>query len=103
MATLIVAHTDASINDSHKDFININHIRGSKTICNLVEFAYILQRFEIGQTFFPTLRIVKSRNQNLIHNLYALKYEQRLRSYVGDKAIPFEEFKEAHGKRNRLS
>jgi archaellum biogenesis ATPase FlaH len=102
MAVVLVAHTDANVSDSQKGLININQIRGSKTICNLVEFAYILQRFAVGEGFFPTIRVVKSRGQNLLHSLYMLKYDERLRSYSSDSALNFEKFKEVYANRNRL-
>lgn len=102
MATILVAHTEASVSDSQKGLISINQIRGSKSICNLAEFAYILQRFETDNDFFPTLRIVKSRSQTLVHNLYFLDYDKRLRAHAGDRALEFSKFKEAYGNRNRL-
>ena len=102
IAMVLVAHTDANVTDSQKGLINLNQIRGSKTICNLVEFAYVLQRFELGNTYFPTVRIVKSRSQELIHSLYHLKYDPRLRAFSGDSPLEFKEFKEVYGKRNRL-
>jgi KaiC/GvpD/RAD55 family RecA-like ATPase len=102
MATVLVAHTDANATDSMGRLINVNDIRGSKTICNLVEFAYILQRFEIDQEYYPTLRVVKHREQELVHSMYFLQYDKRLRSFSGDTAIEFKKFKEMYGKRNRL-
>ena len=102
IAMVLVAHTDASVSDSQRGLININQIRGAKTICNLVEFAYVLQRFAVGDGFYPTIRVVKSRGQNLIHSLYMLKYDERLRSYTSDVAINFEKFKEVYAQRNRL-
>ena len=102
MATVIIAHTDAKATDSMGRLININDIRGSKTLGNLVEFAYILQRFEINESFYPTIRIVKHRSQELTHALYYLQYDNRLRSFKGDLAIDFKKFKEMYGQRNRL-
>lgn len=102
MATVLVAHTDANANDSMGRLININDIRGSKTIGNLVEFAYILQRFEIEQGYYPTLRTVKHREQELVHSMYYLQYDPRLRAFSGDLAIEFKKFKEMYKKRNRL-
>lgn len=102
IAMVVIAHTDSNVSDSQKGIININQIRGAKTICNLVEFAYILQRFEVGTGYFPTLRIVKSRSQTLIHNLYLLKYDPRLRSYTEDSPLDFKKFKEVYGQRNKL-
>lgn len=102
MATVLVAHTDANATDSMGRLMNVNDIRGSKTIANLVEFAYILQRFEIDQDFYPTLRVVKHREQELLHSMYFLQYDRRLRSFSGDIAIEFKKFKEMYKKRNRL-
>lgn len=103
MATIMVAHTDSKVSDSQKDLITLNQIRGGKDICNLTEFAYILQRFETSKGgFYPTLRVVKHRSQNLIHNSYHLKYEPRVRSYIGDASINFEEMNAAFKSRNRL-
>lgn len=101
-ATIIVAHTDAEIHDGIERLININDIRGSKSICNLVEFAYILQRFELDKQFFPTIRIVKHRSQELIHSLYSLEYNKVLRSFEKDSAIEFKQFKEIFDGRNKL-
>jgi ABC-type Mn2+/Zn2+ transport system ATPase subunit len=102
IAMVMIAHTDAGVSDSQKGLINLNQIRGSKTICNLVEFAYVLQRFELGNIYFPTVRIVKSRSQELVHSLYHLKYDPRLRAFSEDRPLEFKEFKEVYGKRNRL-
>jgi ABC-type iron transport system FetAB ATPase subunit len=101
-ATVIIAHTDADITDGIERLIHLNDIRGSKSIVNLVEFGYILQRFEVGSTFFPTVRTVKHRSQDLIHSLYSLQYDKRTRSFTGDTAINFEKFKELFNERNRL-
>lgn len=102
MATVIIAHTDAKATDSMGRLINLNDMRGSKTLGNLVEFAYILQRFEINDGFYPTIRVVKHRSQELMHSLYYLQYDNRLRSFKGDLAIDFKKFKEMYGQRNRL-
>lgn len=102
MATIVVAHTDAKATDAMGRLININDIRGSKTITNLVEFAYVLQRFEVGSGFFPTIRIVKHRSQDLIHGLYSLQYQKETRAFSSDLAIEFEKFKEMYDARKKL-
>jgi len=101
-ATLLIAHTDAEITDSIERPVQLNDIRGSKSIVNLVEFGYVLQRFEIGDKFFPTIRTKKHREQDLVHGMYTLQYDPRLRSFSGDLAIDFEKFKEVFSERNRL-
>lgn len=102
MATILVAHTDSSVNQSHKGFIELNMVRGSKQISNMAEFAYILQRFQIKQEFFATIRTVKHRSQDLVHDLYSLIYDKRWASYIGDKDIDHDKFKEAYERRNKL-
>lgn len=102
MATVVVAHTDARATDSMGRMINLNDIRGSKTIGNLAEFAYILQRFEVGSGFFPSIRVVKHRSQDLVHSLYSLQYNNKLRSFSGDCALEFKKFKEIFNGRNKL-
>lgn len=102
MATILVAHTDSSVNESKGGLIDVSQVRGSKQISNLAEFAYILQRFKSNNSQISTIRIVKHRSQELVHDMYVLNYEKKFRSYVSDKAIPFNEFKEAYDKRNKL-
>jgi ABC-type iron transport system FetAB ATPase subunit len=102
IATIIIAHTDAKATDSMGRLINLNDIRGSKNLANLVEFAYILQRFEVNDGFYPTIRVVKHRSQELVHGLYFLQYDKRIRSFSGDLAIDFKKFKEMYTQRNRL-
>jgi ABC-type iron transport system FetAB ATPase subunit len=101
-STLLIAHTDADITDGIERLIHLNDIRGSKSIVNLVEFGYILQRFQIGDKFFPTIRTVKHRSQELIHALYSLVYDPRTRSFTSDNPLNFEKFKEIFSERNRL-
>jgi energy-coupling factor transporter ATP-binding protein EcfA2 len=102
-ATVIVAHTSADIHDGIERFINQTDIRGSKNVPNMAEFFYILQRFKEGDTFYPTIRTVKHRSQELIHDMYFLQYEKSTRSYIKDFPITFEQFKEAFSKRQRLT
>lgn len=105
-ATIVVCHTGAEVSDSMDRLINMNDVRGSKSIINGSEFVYILQRFEISETgenrFFPTIRITKHRGQELVHNMYFLQYMKELRAFVSDSAIQFEKFKEAYGLRKKL-
>lgn len=102
MATILVAHTDGTVNQSMKGLIEINMVRGSKQVANMAEFAYILQRFQIKQEFFATIRTVKHRSQDLIHDLYLLQYNKMFSTYTNDKPLEFEAFKEAYEQRNKL-
>jgi ABC-type iron transport system FetAB ATPase subunit len=102
MATILVAHTDAKATDTMGRLINLNDVRGSKSVANLVEFAYILQRFEIGTTYFSTIRVEKHRSQELKHKLFSLQYNNQLRSFISDIPIQFEKFREMYKERNKL-
>lgn len=99
MATIAVAHTDSQ---TRPGLIEINHIRGSRQLPNMAEFAYILQRFKLKNEWFSTIRIVKHRSQDLIHDLYLLRFDKRFSSYLSDSDLEFEKFKEAYALRNRL-
>lgn len=101
-AGIIIAHADAQQTQQKGGLLDVNHIRGSKTICNLAEFAYVSQLFETPITKYSTIRIVKSRSQQAIHNIYSLNFEKTTSSYISDTAVPFEKFKEAFNERNRL-
>ena len=101
-AGIIIAHGDSRQTDQKGGLLDINHIRGSKTICNLAEFAYAFQTFSSENSKCTSLRIVKSRSQGVIHSTYLLKFDQTTRSYISDVAIPFSEFKEAYDARNKL-
>ena len=101
-AGIIIAHADSQQTHQRGGLLDVNNIRGSKTICNLTEFAYVIQTFTTPQSRFTTLRIAKSRSQKIIHDLYFLQYEASTMSYVADKAAEFDKFKEAFNARNKL-
>lgn len=102
-ATIVVAHTSANVSDNQDRLIEPNDIRGNKTVVNMAEFFYVMQRFqEEGGAFFPTITIKKHRGQELVHGMYLLQYEKRLRSFIGDHALEFAKFKEYFKMRRRL-
>lgn len=101
-AVILIAHTGAMVSDNMNRLIDPNDIRGTKDVVNLAEVLYILQRFHIGDIYFPTIRIEKARGQEVVSKFYRLNYEKTLFSYISDEPISFEKFKEAYGKRNRL-
>lgn len=101
-AGIIIAHADSQQTNQKGGLLDINNIRGSKTICNLTEFAYLVQTFKTPKHVYSTIRIAKSRSQNIVHDTYLLNFDARTRSYLSDTAIPFEKFKEVYNERNRL-
>jgi len=102
VALVIIAHTGAEVSDNMPRLINENDIRGGKQIVNLCEFLYILQRFQIGESFFPTLRVKKHRGQDVDATMYSLSYDKHTRSFKNDNPIPFDRFKEMFKNRNVL-
>lgn len=102
VATVLVAHTNAGISDNCNRLINETDIRGSKSVSNLAQFIYILQRFQTLEQWFPTIRLCKHRGQNPEDKIYKLSFDPKARLYKHTKAISFLALKEAYGLRDRL-
>lgn len=101
-AAVIMAHSDSQQTMQKGGLLDVNHIRGSKAIVNLAEFIFLLQTIETPNKRYATLRIAKSRSQEVIHSIYLLNYDSRTRSYTSDTPISFDKFKEFYNERNRL-
>ncbi len=99
---IFVAHTGADVTESSHRLINMNDIRGCKSIINVVQYCYILQRFHIGEFYFPTLRITKHRGQTVDNKMYYIKFDKEKNLYVEDRYLEFEEMKENYKRRNVL-
>jgi hypothetical protein len=101
-ACLVVAHSDSQQTSQKGGMLDINNIRGAKTICNLCEFAYLVQGIATEKDKYTVIRVAKSRSQNIVHDTYLLQYNPHTFSYMTDTAIPFKRFKELYDQRNRL-
>lgn len=101
-AFILVAHTKDGVYDSMNRLIDITDIRGGKSIVNILNFYYIIQRFEINNSFYPTIRILKHRGQRPEHRLYRLVFDPVTEHFSKDVALDFKEFKEAFKERNHL-
>lgn len=99
---VLIAHTNAETSDNSKGLIMPNHIRGSKSICNIAQFLYVMQRFKIGEVFYPTIRIEKHRGQKIDKSLYMLTYHKGSNLYCTDKWMPFKDFEKIYKERNKL-
>ncbi len=99
---IIFAHTGAQVSDNMGRLIEDNDIRGSKTIINLTQFLYIMQRFVLKDVIFPTIKISKHRGQMVDNKIYRLDFNKKVRIILTDHLLPFEEFKEAFKGRNTL-
>lgn len=102
IATLIVAHTKSGVSDNGNKLIDDDDIRSNKTIVNLAEFFYILQRFQHKNSFYQTIRLIKHRGQSPSNRMFHLYFDIAQMIYTSDSPINFEIFKEAFNGRNRL-
>lgn len=99
---VLVAHTESRVSENITRLISLEDIRGNRTVANMAEFAYIIQRFHTPGAIYPTLRIVKHRGQDPADKMFYLNFNRERRIIDGDKAIPFHEFKENFKNRYRL-
>ena len=99
---IMVAHTGADMTENSHRLINMNDIRGCKSVINLVQFCYILQRFQLNDFYYPTLRITKHRGQTVENKMFNLQFDKEKNLYVKDYSINFLELKDNFKKRNVL-
>lgn len=99
---VVVAHTSADVYDNGGILITENHIRGCKSISNLAEFFYIMQRFNVNGFFAPTITIRKHRDYVIKEPMFYLNFDIEKKIYVDDRQIDFEKFKEYYKNRNKL-
>jgi ABC-type cobalamin/Fe3+-siderophores transport system ATPase subunit len=102
IATLLVAHTGATVRGGAKQLIDMNDIRGSKSPVNMVEFLYVLQTVQVRDRMIVTVAIQKHRGQDISGKYYQLRYEKRLMLYIGDFHLEFEDLKQLHKDANKL-
>jgi len=102
IAVLIVVHTKKDISDNYSKLITEADVRGNAAITMNAEFFYIMQRMTLQTTIYPTIKIVKHRNQDPTDKVFYLKYDSKERAYPSDRAITFEDFKLAFNARNKL-
>ncbi len=99
---ILVAHTGADVTENANRLINMNDIRGCKSIINVVQYCYILQRFHIGEMYFSTLRISKHRGQTVDEKVYTMTFDKEKNLYTKDRHLEFEEMKDNYRRRNVL-
>lgn len=107
IAVVVVAHTDSKTKDSQKDLIGVENVRGNRSIANLVEFAYIIQKISTcdikgNTTIHNIVRVTKDRSHGSSDKVYKLRYEPRMRMFTDYEEIPFTKFKEFWDARNKL-
>jgi len=105
-STIIIAHTDGKAGTKNS-LIEENNIRGDKSLPNLVQFCYALQRFYIsspdgGDVYYTIIRTLKHRGYNCKNILHQLVYTPESFSFQRDHVIPWDKFKEVYDNRRTL-
>lgn len=104
---IVITHTGGE-SQMNKRLLELNDIRGGKSIVNLAQFAYILQTFKVydeiqNKTFkFPTLKIEKHRGYDCENLLFQLNYNKETMSFMEDKVKNWNEFKDIFKKQMSL-
>jgi hypothetical protein len=103
---LIIAHSDGKALTKNS-LIEENNIRGDKSLPNLAQFCYALQRFYIRnaqgkEVYYTILRTLKHRGYNCKNTLHQLVYNPATFSFQSDNVIPWEAFKTAYEARLKL-
>lgn len=99
---IILAHTSSEVTETYPKLINLENIRGSKNLPNMVEFAYIIQPFIHEGERHNFIRIAKHRGQHVKNRLFKFFYYERVKIFGKCEAKSFEGFKELFSKRERL-
>lgn len=99
---VLIAHTGGDSSMANSRLIEMNDIRGGKSIVNLAEFQYILQPFFVGETRHNMIRVVKHRGFTVNSPYFQLMYDSKPRMFTCDKNLTFNEFKELFKIRNVL-
>lgn len=102
LPVILIAHTGAQCTDNMNRLIEMNDIRGGKTLVNLAHFFYIMQNFHSGNIIASTIRICKHRGQDVVDKFYKLIYIPKARVYAKDERISFSDVKEIFKNRNKL-
>lgn len=99
---VIFAHTSAEVTETHPKLINVENIRGSKNLPNMVEFSYIIQPFYYEGERHNFIRIAKHRGQHIKERLFKFYYYERVKIFGKDEHKSFESFKQLFNKREKL-
>jgi len=94
IAGIVVAHTGSQIKTNQKKLIEIEDIRGGRSIANLSEFAYILQRWIVDTRMTANcLRIAKHRGYALTDVVYKFGLDRENLIYSRFVSVDYLELK----------
>jgi ABC-type sugar transport system ATPase subunit len=105
---VLVAHTSST--GGNRKMINETNIRGSKTIANLAEFFYTIEKHYFqdkkdknaegvnvqGQKLFQFVRVIKHRTQIMNNVVFALKFNSEMKTIDIDLPLTFEQFEQLY-------
>jgi nicotinamide riboside kinase len=97
---IILAHTRSGLDKGR--LLEPDDIRGDKTLANLAEYFYIIQRMVVKEEIFTLLHVNKSRDHDGAGKIYKLIYNLQERCYSADMELEFNLFKEYYNNRNKL-
>lgn len=99
---IIFAHTKSSISDNYDRIVDDTDIRGNTSIVNMSQFTYTMQRIFQNNLIVPTIKIGKSRSQNIKNRIFKLEFHEKFRMYACDRPIDFNDFKNMFKERNKV-
>ena len=101
-AMVVVTHTDGTLNEVNQNLISENNVRGGKTISNLAEFMFAIQRLKVKEDIFTFVRILKCRSLSIDNRIFQMAYEKNTGLYGKDFTVDWDTFKEVYNARNQL-
>lgn len=96
-----IGHTKSGVYDGQAHLVDLDDIRGAKSIANGSPYVYIFQRFKVAGSYFAFIRVRKSRFHQH-EGIFHLTFSKEKNTYLGDAKIDFDEFKLKFNKRERL-
>lgn len=99
---VIIAHTGAGVTNGNVKLIENNHIVGSKAFPRIANFFYILQPIRTPTNRYNIIRTTKHRGYQLTSGLHELYYSSKVRLFIKDAPLFFNDFKEMFKEREQL-
>jgi len=100
VAFFIAIHTEKKVTDNMGRLIMGEDVRGTQQSFIGADFFYILQRFEVGNVFYPFIRTVKHRGYEPKDKIHLLHFGNGI--YIKDTASNFDKMNEVFCHRNVL-
>lgn len=99
---VVVAHTGATSAMNQNKIIDVNDIRGSKTIINISEYIYIMTTFLIGNNMNQFITTNKNRTHMTTEKISMLDFDKVKRIYTKSTRVTFDEYNQIFKTRDIL-